>query len=79
MYTSTVIHLPHIHHLLPSRSRNLIRQLLARQRLPRRLDHVHLVARARCPCGEVLEAGGTCEFEDEMLGAETEACEVVLV
>lgn len=74
MYTASIIHFPHIDHLLPSRARNLIRQLLARERFPRRLDNVHFVARARRACSEVLQAGGAREFEDEMLGAETEAC-----
>jgi len=73
MYTPPIIHLPHIHHLLPPRPRNLIRQLLIRQRLPRRFYDIHLIARARCFCSKVLQAGGAREFEDEVLGAETEA------
>jgi hypothetical protein len=73
MYTSTVVNLSHVNHLLAPRTRNLVGQFLSRQRLPRRLDDVHLVAGAGCLCSEILQAGGAREFEDEMLGAETEA------
>jgi hypothetical protein len=73
MYTSTIVDLPHIDHLLAPRTRNLVGQFLRRERLPRRLDDVHLVPRAGCACSEILQAGGACEFEDEMLGAESEA------
>jgi hypothetical protein len=72
MYTASVVDLPDVDELLSSRARNLIRQLLCCKRLPCRLDDVHLVSRAGCPCGKILETGGTREFEDEMLGAETE-------
>jgi len=73
MYTSTIVHLPHIDQLLSPCPRNLIRQLLVAERLPCSLDDVHLVSRAGRAGGEVLEAGGASELEDEMLGAETEA------
>jgi hypothetical protein len=72
MYTATVIHLPDVDQFLASCSGNLVWQLLVRQRFPRRLNDVHLVSGAGCLCGEILEAGGTREFEDEMLGTETE-------
>jgi hypothetical protein len=74
MYTSTVVNLPHINHLLAPRARNLVGQFLRRQRLPGGLDNVHLVARAGSPCSEILQASSAGEFKDEMLGAETEAC-----
>jgi hypothetical protein len=74
MYTPAIIHLAHIHHLLAARPRNLVRQLLVCQRFPRRLHHVHLIARARCLGSEVLQASGARELEDEMLGAESKAC-----
>jgi hypothetical protein len=73
MYTASVIHLPHIDHLLSSRSRNLVGQLLVRESFPRCLDDVHLVARAGRLCSEILQAGRAGELEDEMLCAETEA------
>jgi hypothetical protein len=77
MYTTTIIHLPHINHLLPSCSCNLIWQLLACQRFPRRLDDVHLVARTRGLCGEILQTGSTRKLEDEMLGAKTETYQML--
>lgn len=78
MYTPAIIHLPNIHQLLASRPRNLIWQALVRQRLPRRLDNVHLIARAgRLGC-EILKACGAREFEDEVLGAESEACAYII-
>jgi hypothetical protein len=78
MYSTTVVHLPYVYQLLAPRSRDLVRQLLARESFPCRLDDVHLVSRAGCLCGEVLETSGTREFEDEMLDAETETCEGLL-
>lgn len=73
MYRSTIIHLPHINQLLPPRTRNLIRERLVRQRLPGGFDDVHLVAGPRRLGGQILQAGGAGELEDEMLDAETEA------
>jgi hypothetical protein len=75
MYTAAIIHLPHVNKFLSSRPRNLVWQLLVRKRFPGRLDDVHLVARAGCFGSEILEASGAREFEDEMLCAETEACD----
>lgn len=73
-YTPSVVHLPHVHQLLSPRPGNLIRELLVAESLPRGFDDVHLVARAGGAGGEILEAGGTRELEDEVLDAESEAC-----
>jgi hypothetical protein len=77
MYTSTIVNFPDINHLLAPRARDLVWQLLLCQRFPRRLDDVHLVPRAGCACGEILQASGAREFKDEMLGAESEAFQTV--
>ena len=73
MYTTTIVYLPHVNQLFPPCSRNLVGQFLVAKRFPRSFDDVHLVSRAGSAGGEVLEAGGTSHFEDEMLDAETEA------
>ena len=74
MYTASVVHLPHIHQLLSSCPCNLIREFLVAESLPRGLDDVHLVPRAGRAGGEILEAGGACKLEDQVLAAESKAC-----
>lgn len=73
MYTTTIVDLPYIYQLLSSSPSNLVGQSLVGESLPGCLDDVHLVPRAGCLSGEILEAGGAREFEDQMLDAETEA------
>ena len=76
VHTAAVVDLAHVDQLLPPRARNLVGQLLFGQRFPRGLDDVHLVARAGRLGGEVLQAAGAGELEDQVLRAETEACEL---
>jgi hypothetical protein len=78
VHATAVVDLAHVDQLLPPRARNLVRQLLLGQRFPGGLDDVHLVARAGCLGGEVLQAAGAGELEDQVLGAETEACELLV-
>ena len=77
MHATTVVDLAYVDQLLPPCARNLVGQLLLGQGFPRGLDDVHLVARARGLGGEVLQAAGAGELEDQVLRAETEACELL--
>lgn len=77
MYASPVVDPPHVDELLAAGAGNLVGQALLGQGLPGGLDDVHLVAGARGAGGEVLEAGGAGELEDEVLGAEAEACQML--
>ena len=78
VHATTVVDLAHIDQLLPPCARDLVRQLLLGQGFPRGLDDVHLVARAGCLGGEVLQAAGAGELEDQVLRAESEACELLV-
>jgi hypothetical protein len=79
MYTSSVVHLPHVDQLLPSCPRNLVWELLVAQGFPGSLDDIHLVPRAGRSGGEILEASGTGHFEDEVLDTKTEALTAISV
>lgn len=76
LHKTPIVHLPHIHQLLPPRAGDILRDPLVQQRLHRRFDGVHGVSRAGDARGEVVDAGAFADFVDEVLAADPEAYHV---
>lgn len=74
VYSSSIIHLSHIHQLLAPADSDLLGVRLVGQRLIRRLDRVHGVLGPGHAGGDVVNTGGAAHFKDTVRAAESEAC-----
>lgn len=73
VYSTSVIHLPRVHHLLSPANGNLFRVGLVHEGLVRCFDSVHGVLGSGHVDGQVVDARGTAHFEEAGGDAETEA------
>ena len=75
IYSSAIVHLPHIHQLLSPTDGDLLRVGLVRERLVRRLDRVHGVLGPRHTRSHVVDTRRSTHFKDAVGDAESEAWE----
>lgn len=73
MYQPAIVYTSYVYHLPAPSACDVFWQSLIGESLECRLDNIHLVPRARRPCGEVTDTGSSCELEDEVLTAVAEA------
>jgi hypothetical protein len=73
IYISSIVHLSHINHLLPSSNGNRLGVDLVHQSVVGGLDGVHGVLGPGHAGGDVVDAGGAAHFEDAVGAAETKA------
>jgi hypothetical protein len=73
LYTSTIVHFPHIHHLLSPPQRDILRKSLLYKSFVCCLDYIHLIPRSRYFGSQVIYSCASGHFKNEMLASQTKS------